>query len=65
MPAFGFMSSVYPAEMVAENIGYPSFPSWLGKFSSERKHKRLLKEFRQTIHCELPSTFKGVRYGLA
>ena len=34
MPAFGFMSSVYPAEMVAENIGYPSFPSWLGKFSS-------------------------------
>ena len=43
MPAFGFMSSVYPAEMVAESIGFPQFPSWLGKFSSERKHKRLIK----------------------
>lgn len=34
MPAFGFMSSVYPSQMVAEGLGYPAFPSWLGKFSS-------------------------------
>lgn len=43
MPAAGYMSSVYPTLMVSESIGFPQFPSWLGKFSSERKHKRLLK----------------------
>lgn len=43
MPSFGYMSSVYPSEMVADSLGFPQFPSWLGKFSSERKHKRLLK----------------------
>lgn len=34
MPAAGFMSSVYPSEMVAESLGFPQFPSWLGKYSS-------------------------------
>lgn len=65
MPAYGFMSCVYTTEMVAESLGYPQFPAWLGKFSSERKHKRLLKELKQAIHCEYPSTIKGIRYGLS
>ncbi len=37
MPSFGFMTAVYPSEMVASSCGYTQFPSWLGKFSSERK----------------------------
>lgn len=43
MPSYGFMATVYTSEMVASSLGFPQFPSWLGKFSSERKQKRLLK----------------------
>lgn len=34
MPSVGFMTAVYPGEMVGESLGFPQFPSWLGKFSS-------------------------------
>jgi replication factor C subunit 1 len=34
MPSYGFMSCVYTTEKISENIGYPAFPSWLGKFSA-------------------------------
>jgi hypothetical protein len=49
MPSFGFMTCVYAPEKMSENIGFPAFPAWLGKFSSERKMKRLAKEFKDTI----------------
>jgi hypothetical protein len=34
MPAVGYMTCVYPTEMVSASFGFPQFPSWLGKFSS-------------------------------
>lgn len=43
MPNKMFLSCVYPSEMICENIGFPKFTEWLGKFSSERKNKRLVK----------------------
>ena len=43
MPSYGFMTCVYATEKISENIGFPTFPSWLGKNSSERKMKRLSK----------------------
>ncbi len=49
MPSFGFMTCVYAPEKMSESIGFPAFPAWLGKFSSERKMKRLAKEFKDTI----------------
>jgi replication factor C subunit 1 len=34
MPSFGFMTCVYSTEKISESLGFPQFPSWLGKFSS-------------------------------
>lgn len=49
MPSFGFMTCVYPTEKISESLGFPQFPSWLGKFSSERKMRRLTKELKNAI----------------
>lgn len=43
MPSYGIMSAIYPIEKVSEMLGFPQFPAFLGKFSSERKNKRLIK----------------------
>ena len=43
MPSFGFMSCVYPTEKISESVGFPAFPAWLGKQSSERKNRRMTK----------------------
>lgn len=34
MPAYGFMSCVYPTQKISDTCGYPQFPAWLGKNSS-------------------------------
>ena len=46
MPSSGFMSSVYPSSLVGELISFPKFPSWLGKNSSYRKHKREMQTMK-------------------
>ena len=38
-----FLSCVYPCELTCEAMGFPKFTQWLGKFSSERKNRRLIK----------------------
>ena len=43
MPSYGFMTSVYATQKISDSIGFPAFPSWLGKNSSERKNKRLTR----------------------
>ncbi len=43
MPSYGFMTCVYSSEKISDSIGFPQFPSWLGKFSSERKNRRLTR----------------------
>lgn len=43
MPNKMFLTSVYPTEMVSQNCGFAKFTNWLGKFSSERKVRRLIK----------------------
>ncbi len=65
MPASGFMGTVYPCQLTANSLGFPQFPSWLGKFSSERKQKRLIKELKHAIHIVSPTTNRGIRYGQA
>lgn len=35
--------------MICENLGFPKFTSWLGKFSTERKNRRLAKEIKNTL----------------
>lgn len=43
MPHLMFNQCVYPTEMVSESLGFAKFTNWLGKNSSERKTKRLIK----------------------
>lgn len=43
MPNKMFLSCIYPCEMTCENLGFPKFTQWLGKFSAERKNKRLIR----------------------
>ena len=54
MPSYGFMTCVYTTEKVSDKIGFPQFPSWLGKNSSERKNKRLSRELKNAI---FPTSF--------
>ena len=56
MPSYGFMTCVYAPEFISESLGYPAFPSWLGKFSSEKKVRRLAREFKDVI---FPQTMNG------
>ena len=46
---FGIFSSVAPAMRVRGQCFYPLFPQWLGKFSSSRKSKRLIREVKQAM----------------
>jgi hypothetical protein len=43
MPNKMFLSCVYPCELICEGLGFAKFTQWLGKFSSERKNRRLIK----------------------
>ena len=49
MPNKMFTGCVYPTQMICENLGFPKFTSWLGKFSTERKNRRLAKEIKNTL----------------
>lgn len=50
MPFQGFMSSVYPCECVAEKVGFPKFPEFLGMSSKLRKQRRELREVKWAIN---------------
>lgn len=49
MPSYAFMNSVYAPEKITDSCGFPAFPAWLGKFSSERKNKRLARELKDSF----------------
>lgn len=49
MPSFGFMTCVYSTKKISDSIGFPQFPSRLGKNSSERKNRRLTRELKNSI----------------
>jgi len=45
----GQASCIHPVKMSGTNVQFVRFPEWFGKFSTERKIKRLLKEIRATM----------------
>ena len=47
--AMGQASCIHPVKKSGANVSYVRFPEWFGKFSTERKMKRLLKEIRATM----------------
>ncbi|XP_062991325.1 replication factor C subunit 1 isoform X2 [Elgaria multicarinata webbii] len=52
LPTQAIYSSVLPGELMRGYINqFPSFPSWLGKFSSTGKHDRIIQEL--SMHMSL------------
>ena len=49
MPNYGILSSVAPCVLANGTSSYPGFPQWLGKNSSARKSKRLIRELKQKM----------------
>ena len=49
LPNYGVLSSVAPTLIIKGRCNYPGFPQWLGKNSSARKAKRLLRELKQKM----------------
>ena len=49
LPNYGILSSVGPCILANGTTGYPGFPQWLGKNSSARKAKRLIRELKQKM----------------
>lgn len=54
LPDLGVLSCVYPAHLVNGFVAFPSFPSFLGKYSSMTKMRRLATELQ--THLRLTST---------
>ena len=47
LPNMGFASTVAPCLIIKGSSFYPRFPEWLGKNSSSRKSKRLIRELKK------------------
>mmetsp|Transcript_51976 Transcript_51976/g.96173 ORF Transcript_51976/g.96173 Transcript_51976/m.96173 type:complete len:892 (-) Transcript_51976:2-2677(-) len=50
LPSLGLASCVYPAQVTNGFVAFPSFPAFLGKYSTMTKTRRLCKEF--TAHVK-------------
>ena len=49
LPNLGFASAIAPCLLAQGQTFYPRFPEWLGKNSSQRKSRRLLKELKHKL----------------
>ena len=49
LPNLGFASAIAPTLIIKGSLFYPRFPEWLGKNSSQRKSKRLLRELKLAL----------------
>lgn len=60
---FGFLSSIYPCDKACgERPIYPRFPEWLGKYSTQRKTQRELREFRVAIAKSISGSRFAVKF---
>lgn len=54
LPDLGLFSAVYPAYLTNGFVGFPSFPAFLGKYSTQTRMRRLATELQ--THLRLSST---------
>lgn len=62
MPVQGFLSCVYPPELVAGSLITGKFPEWLGKNSTTRKLTRELRELKNVLSTAITGTNSSVKY---
>lgn len=61
LPNLGFASSLAPTQIIQGNVFYPRFPEILGKYSSMRKIKRLLRELKQVLAHRAQANKKAIQ----
>ncbi|KAK4057026.1 DNA replication factor C complex subunit Rfc1 [Microbotryomycetes sp. JL221] len=62
MPVHGFFSCVRPAQQVyGQGGGYPQFPSWFGKNSTQTKLQRLLGEIQIHMRMKVSGDRREIR----
>ncbi|XP_064816872.1 replication factor C subunit 1-like, partial [Oncorhynchus masou masou] len=61
LPTQAIYSSVLPGELMSGYMNcFPSFPSWLGKFSSSNKHSRIIQELASHMSLKTLSSRQAV-----
>jgi replication factor C subunit 1 len=62
LDTFGFNSSLYPAHLVANFCPFAQFPQFYGKFSSERKMLREIKELSSATMGAITGTRESIKF---
>lgn len=57
LPDMGVASTVFPAHVTNGFLSFPSFPQWLGKYSTQSRTRRLATELQ--CHLKLAGTVRG------
>lgn len=60
LPYHAMFTCVIPGSVYAGNLGRPSFPQWLGKFSSRNKNKRFFNLLKTNMSVDSQSNSKDL-----
>lgn len=65
LDAVGFTSSVLPCYLVAEFCPFAKFPEFYGKFSSEKKMQREIKELKMAMMEHITGSSDAIKFDYA
>jgi len=61
LDAYGFKSTIYPANILCDGIGFVQFPEFFGKFSTTKKIYRELRELRIALNGHITGSRQSVK----
>ena len=61
LPEMGIVSTVAPSFACNNQLGFPDFPVWLGKQSTQGKNLRLMKELRNMVGSFSTTTSRNMK----
>lgn len=65
LDAYGFKSTLYPAQKLCQGIGFAKFPEFFGKFSTTKKVHREVRELRMSLMGNVSATRQAVKFDYA
>jgi replication factor C subunit 1 len=65
LDAVGFTSSVLPCKLVADYCPFAKFPEFFGKFSSEKKMQREIKELKMAMMEHITGSGEAIKFDYA